>query len=698
MMVELMDGFVELATTWVFLLLLATWRVLPILVLTAAIGLAFRRKLSPSLHALLWTLVVARLLLPISIGSPFSLHGPIDRWLSLGLEEPFNPGAVTTNIRHPLLANSGSPEELGWSPSPSPVATAIAREYTLPDYLYVVVLAIIVSVTAGLLIRCVFSHIRFAFRLSACRLLDDPQLIDLMLRECDALGVGRRPTLREVPSLAAPAVFGLMRQTICLPPHLIATSSEQEIRWILRHELAHIRRRDIPVMVTASIAGACHWFNPLAWVAVGRLRSAMEAAADRIALQNPSLDEAAAYGKLLLRIAESGSPTNKSPTLGLISFASGKHFKRRVDELMRCNGSSGRLSRLFSAALVAAIAAIGLTDGNGVASEKTPTVSLISGESFSPQNHPQLIDPFLSRESDGPAFVERYDVDSILKSMPASLADSNQDPMARLKAWIPLSTSLSEKLQLDGQTLVADLTARQHQLLKQMLECWKNGEPKQITIEARILQTDVGVASSIDWTGQRVEALDVQGLGPAIAARIGEHELATLIGAVSAERMGSIMFAPKVTLFDGQTASIADQVQRPFVTGVDSKADGVLRPVVSLVDEGLKFVFTPKVNGDGSITLTFEARVSNIGKVSYANLPIRSSEQAKSPITVQVPATEQYEFSASVGLAAGESVVVAIPRVFDLEPGADAETTMVVALTPRIIAPAVARLSTGLSR
>ncbi len=36
-------------------------------------------------------------------------------------------------------------------------------------------------------------------------------------------------------------------------------------------------------------------------------------------------------------------------------------------------------------------------------------------------------------------------------------------------------------------------------------------------------------------------------------------------------------------------------------------------------------------------------------------------------------------------LAAGESIVVAMPRVFSNEPGADAETTTIVALTPRII-------------
>lgn len=129
------------------------------------------------------------------------------------------------------------------------------------------------------------------------------------------LAVGRRPTLREVPSLAAPAVFGLFRQTICLPPGLTETLSEKELRWVIRHELAHIRRRDIPVVMIASVAGAFHWFNPIVWTIISRLRAAMEAAADRLALQSLSQNEVSAYGELLLRFAQDSIAAKKSQRL-----------------------------------------------------------------------------------------------------------------------------------------------------------------------------------------------------------------------------------------------------------------------------------------------------------------------------------------------------------------------------------------------
>ena len=189
--------------------------------------------------------------------------------------------------------------------------------------------------------------------------------------------------------------------------------------------------------------------------------------------------------------------------------------------------------------------------------------------------------------------------------------------------------------------------------------------------------------------------MTVRGLGPAIAARIDEAELAQLVRTVSADRKGNVLLAPKVTMFDGQTASIADQVQRPFVTGVDPKADGRMQPVVSLVDDGISLELTPRAGDADSITLAFKVTASSIGKVSYANLPFRTSDNAEPQFTVQVPATEQYELSSRVKLAAGESIVVAIPRVFDNKPGADAETTMIVAFTPRIIDIRKSSVATG---
>lgn len=684
MITELMDRFVEFAGTWFWLVLLATWRALPILILVTGIGLALRRKLNPSLHAMLLTLVVIRLLIPISIGSPLSVHKPIDNWFSSESEESvkrYQPREVH-DLVYNFLPNADA-AETQWIPTQAQVQLSVSYGDAW-EFILLAALVVVIFVSAWLLVRSVSSHIRFALKLRSCRLLDDQRLIDLLLRECGSLAIGRRPAMREVPSLAAPAVFGLFRHTICLPTSLTEKLSEQELRWVIRHELAHIRRYDIPVMIIASIAGAFHWFNPIVWLIVNRLRAAMEAAADRLALQSLSDSDAAAYGKLLLRFAETSVGGKRSPTLGLISFASGKDLKQRIELLMRNSKPNGLSAKILSAGLVTAIAAVGLTDAREVTDKKMPELHLVSSESIELKVQPLLLDT-IGVEIGGTTLVETYNVDSIFETMPSSLKGDKRTPLEQLTAWVYFPKWMQEKLQLDGGMLSAELSANQHQLLKQILDDWRNGEPMQISIEARIIETNIKTASSIDWTGRKIEGLTVKGMGPAIAATIEEPELAQLVRTASADREGSIMFAPKVTLFNGQKAAISDQVKRPFVTGVDPQADGSMQPVVSIVDEGLSFLLTPRVESDGSVTLAFEVNASSIGKVSYANLPIKASSSAGPQFTVQVPSTEQYAVGSSVKLSAGESVVVAIPRVFDNEPGADAETTVIVALTPRVL-------------
>jgi hypothetical protein len=170
MIVEWMDRFVEFATTWLGLVLLATWRTLPMLVLVIGIVLVLRRKLMPSVHALLLTIVVVRLLIPISIGSPLSLHKPIDDWFSGDTEESVNQNWSMNDLdyRYALL-----PNDVRDDPERVQVLSPQTFDFTLEEILYVTLALSFISVSIGLLFRSVFSHARFALGLRSSRILDD---------------------------------------------------------------------------------------------------------------------------------------------------------------------------------------------------------------------------------------------------------------------------------------------------------------------------------------------------------------------------------------------------------------------------------------------------------------------------------------------------------------------------------------------
>jgi hypothetical protein len=72
---------------------------------------------------------------------------------------------------------------------------------------------------------------------------------------------------------------GLRRPTILLP-HAAKEWSEERVRAVLLHELAHVERRDWPWYLTARLACALYWWNPLVWLAAERMRAEAEGACD----------------------------------------------------------------------------------------------------------------------------------------------------------------------------------------------------------------------------------------------------------------------------------------------------------------------------------------------------------------------------------------------------------------------------------
>ncbi len=79
------------------------------------------------------------------------------------------------------------------------------------------------------------------------------------------------------------ATWGLFRPRVLLPAHIDDWSNER-IRIVLSHELAHIRRHDWFIQIAAEAIRTLFWFNPLIWIACTRLRRDSEQACDDLVL------------------------------------------------------------------------------------------------------------------------------------------------------------------------------------------------------------------------------------------------------------------------------------------------------------------------------------------------------------------------------------------------------------------------------
>ena len=114
------------------------------------------------------------------------------------------------------------------------------------------------------------------------------------------------------------------------------------------------------------------------------------------------------------------------------------------------------------------------------------------------------------------------------------------------------------------------------------------------------------------------------GFDAATAANFGfailsDIEVFFLLQAASGDQRSNIMQAPKVTLFNGQLAFIADQRAQPFVTGIEPVVGDFAaahRPIVAVLTEGTSLSVQAVVSADKRfVRLTLVPMFSRIGPV-----------------------------------------------------------------------------------
>ena len=147
--------------------------------------------------------------------------------------------------------------------------------------------------------------------------VNHPQLEAALHELAAGLKLRRTPGLWQTDELSGPALVGLWRPLILIPPAWLNRLDEDAWRAVLRHELLHVRRHDLAAAWLLTIARVVHWFNPLAWLAEYLGQREIEFACDEAVLahgETPFL-----YGQTLLRLAQAIPPKRLAvPSLGIM--------------------------------------------------------------------------------------------------------------------------------------------------------------------------------------------------------------------------------------------------------------------------------------------------------------------------------------------------------------------------------------------
>ena len=198
----------------------------------------------------------------------------------------------------------------------------------------------------------------------------------------------------EHPAVGSPFILGMLRPKIYLPAGLYGMPR----KFILCHERAHLRRLDHIVKPVCWLALALHWFNPFVWMAFLLMSRDIEAACDEAVIRRLGPKVKADYSATLLSLATNGRVPAPCP----LAFDEGD-AKGRIKNVLRYRRPA--LWIVVVSAVAAVMAAVCLLTDPVSAQvpddpDPAPSASQGSEPSQPPEGDP-IADPWMLEVLDG---------------------------------------------------------------------------------------------------------------------------------------------------------------------------------------------------------------------------------------------------------------------------------------------------------
>jgi beta-lactamase regulating signal transducer with metallopeptidase domain len=261
----------------------------------------------------------------------------------------------------------------------------------------------------------------------------------------------RLPRLLVSDRLCVPLSCGLLRPTVVLPAGLCEPEAEERLRWVLAHELAHVRRRDAWGCLLFGLGQVVYYFVPWFWLLRRQARLCQEYVADAAAVAEAGAAED--YAEFLLGWSAALSPTAvPAGATGVFSSHSSDLFRRitmlvknplRVEERCPRRWSLLAVAGLLSAAVLAA--GIGLQAVAAPVPDKKDKDPSKAQDQKKEDKKPEKKDA--DKKKAQPKLPGFPDVDDLLKGLPQGLDDAQRKQLEdQLKRMQKMMDQLQRQL------------------------------------------------------------------------------------------------------------------------------------------------------------------------------------------------------------------------------------------------------------
>lgn len=189
----------------------------------------------------------------------------------------------------------------------------------------------------------------YIFKFKSRKLKDDESIrIDELLSSAMAkTNINKKIPVYAHSRAESPCIIGIIKPKIYMPEYILKSGRDSEIFYILLHELMHYKKKDTLVNFLSAMGLCIHWFNPLVWVGVKRMKLNMEYACDSSVLETLEEKQCIDYGLTLINISKIFLRKNRYKYAQMmICFEDKNQIKGRIDMIKNFKKGSYKISRM----------------------------------------------------------------------------------------------------------------------------------------------------------------------------------------------------------------------------------------------------------------------------------------------------------------------------------------------------------------
>lgn len=319
----------------------------------------FRKKLNSYFHYYIWILLLVRLVMPYSIQSNFSIHN--------ALNSAFRASNQTYRVNN-VMSIDNMFYHYGEDMNKSSEVFDVNVEKETAGYMIknnkyssISIMGIVwLSGSLIMILLVVYSHYRIRYLIKNSIDYYNHAFNNILANCVNAVNVSSNVRLIYTNKISSPSLYGIINPTIIIPLKIAQNIDSDELRYILLHELSHLKRKDVFLNWAITFLQCIYWFNPIILYGLYKMKQDCEIACDQHVISYLKDNENLIYGNTLISMLERSKNRQWMP--GAASLSKNKfEMKRRITMITNYKKLSlGGV--VFGVVLTAFIGLIGLTN------------------------------------------------------------------------------------------------------------------------------------------------------------------------------------------------------------------------------------------------------------------------------------------------------------------------------------------------